>query len=289
MKNGKLNNSKEQRSFTDRESGVYSGLMLSLSKYRSRLEAHHGCKLNKKPRELDCLIIDKHDQSERIINDIASFFERHNIVEFKNPDETLNVETVWKVISYGTQYISDMSVDPKEVTLTLLRVSKPIKALKQLAKSGYQIETSYPGVFYIGGMVDIKMQVVVAKDLRGDDFVPLRIQRRNANEDDCRKFVDFIKREKYSKADADDLECVVKNGIYENEALAVAMEDESMTNSIKRFIEEQYKEARESGFAEGMAQGEAKGEAKGEEQRKKLEAENRMLRNMLKKANVAMF
>ena len=64
-----------EKVFTDRESGTYGGLMLSLRKYLKRLEPHPGYKLNRKPREVDCLIIDKCDPCEPMDNDIARFFQ----------------------------------------------------------------------------------------------------------------------------------------------------------------------------------------------------------------------
>ena len=45
--------------------------MLSLREFRNRLHVHHGYELSKKPRELDCLIIDIDDSGERIDNEIA--------------------------------------------------------------------------------------------------------------------------------------------------------------------------------------------------------------------------
>ncbi len=73
------------RLFTDRESGTYGGLMLSLRKYADRLEAHPGYQLNKKPRQIDCVIIDKKDGSEPMELSITKIFSRHNIIELKNP------------------------------------------------------------------------------------------------------------------------------------------------------------------------------------------------------------
>ncbi len=76
--------------FTDRESGTYGGLMLSLRKYSDRLEAYPGYQLNKKPRQIDCVIINKKDGSESMDLSIARIFSRHNIIELKNPFEALS-------------------------------------------------------------------------------------------------------------------------------------------------------------------------------------------------------
>ncbi|MBR5376221.1 MAG: hypothetical protein IK139_02975, partial [Lachnospiraceae bacterium] len=181
-----------EHNYSDRESGTFGGLMLSLREYRDRLEVHRGFKLNSKPRELDCLIIDKKDDAEPMDNDIARIFAKHNIVELKNPFEPLTVDTVWKVISYAAQYKSSGKrldeIKTEDVTITILRASRPRKALKMLKKSGYKVDNTYPGIYYISGMADFRTQIVVSSELEGDEFVPLRIQRLGADNKDIQVF-----------------------------------------------------------------------------------------------------
>ena len=70
------------RSFTDRESGTYGGLVLCLREFRDRLDLHPSYQLNRKPREVDCLIIDKLDSGEKLDNSIARIFSKHNTLTF---------------------------------------------------------------------------------------------------------------------------------------------------------------------------------------------------------------
>ena len=55
---------------------------------------------------MDVLLIDRLDDRQITDNDIARLFVKHNIVELKNPGETLDEDTIWKVISYAAQYKS---------------------------------------------------------------------------------------------------------------------------------------------------------------------------------------
>ena len=279
---------KEAKTFTDRESGTYAGLMLSLRKYRERLDVIHGFKLNQKPREIDCLIIDKLSPDDVMDNDIARIFMKHNIVEFKNPAETLTVETVWKVISYAAQYRSESTtagnkISTGDITITLLRASKPRKAIKELIADGYLIDNPFPGIYYISGMVDIRMQIVVTGELEGDDYIPLRIQQKNVSGSDFRKFVESIKTT-YSSEESDYVESILKNGLYGDTGalLEVIEEDEEME---KRWMElfkmdERLAESRKDGIEEGKKEG--------ERERRELEAENKRLREELKKLKIAM-
>lgn len=145
------------------------------------------------------LIIEKLSDTEPIDNDIAYIFERHNIIELKNPEEPLNIDVVWKGISYAAQYKSmgtddftnsqGINIIPmKDITLTFLRLSKPTAFFEEMKATSYELEEKFPGVYYVYGMADIKMQIVVGKELVGDDFVPIRMQKKNVSEDDAVKF-----------------------------------------------------------------------------------------------------
>ena len=271
--------------FTDRESGTYGGLMLSLRRYRDRLEPRPGYKLNRKPREIDCLIIDKSDPLEPMDNDIARIFLRHNIVELKNPSETLSVDTIWKVISYAAQYKSEGTKEnPRktgDITITLLRASKPRKAMRELTDSGYRVENVYPGIYYISGMVDFRMQIVVTGELKGDEFVPLRIQRKNAAGRDFWIFAKNLEGA-YTEEEEDYVATVVKYGIYDEENAVLELAEEDMT-MYKRLME-LFKDDIEKKWEEGKAEGKAEGES----ERKELEKEIVRLKNELKKAQAAM-
>ena len=187
--------------------------MFSLYEYRDRLEEQRAYKLNSRPREIDVRIIDKkYDDDARMDNAIAYLFEKHNIVELKNPYEKLNIDVVWKGISYAAQYKSKgyddtthqkgVNVIPmKDVTLTFLRIVKPEELFEIMRASGYGVEEKFPGVYYISGMADIKMQVVVGSELEGDEFASLRLQKKNASIDDIRLFAEMTERlpDKYER------------------------------------------------------------------------------------------
>lgn len=268
--------------FTDRESGTYGGLMLTLRKYLDRLEPHPGYKLNRKPREIDCLIIDKRNPSEPMDNDIARIFAKHNIIELKNPREALSVDTIWKVISYAAQYKSESTKESpraaSDVTITLLRAAKPRKAMKQLRDSGYGIENAYSGIYYITGMVDMKMQIVVTNELVGDDYIPLRIQQRHADSADFLKFAENIK-DIYTEAEEDYVATVVKYGIYDsrNEMESLAKEDSDMYKTLM----ELFKDDIDKKVAEGKAEGRAEGRAESQAEIRKLQKEIEQLKRAM--------
>ena len=166
------------------------------------------------------------------------------------------------------------------MTITLLRAAKPVKAMGQLKESGYRVTNPYPGIYYISGMVDIKMQIVVTGQLAGDEFVPLRIQKRNAAREDFIKFAEGM-RSVYTESESDYVETVVKYGIYDrrNELVDLAKEDTDMYDELMELFKPDIDKA--------VAKGRAEGKAEGEAERKKLEDRIKKLEAELKKAKVA--
>ena len=272
---------KEISGFTDRESGIYGGLMLSIRKYRERFDIRHGYELNKKPREIDCLIIDMKSDEKIEDNVILSIFREHNVVEFKNPDEALSIDVLWKVISYATQYKSEERVPISSVSITIIRASKPEKALKMLKNEGYKVERHYPGIYYIEGMVDIKMHIVVTGELEGDDYVALRLQKHGASKEDCRLFVENAEGH-YTEKEKDYVEMILKNGLYENTAnfLEEIREGKNMHELWKEFFKEDLEEAEKRGEMKMKAalEEERAEKEKAEEEKEKAEEEKEKLR-----------
>ena len=125
------------------------------------------------------------------------------------------------------------------------------------------------------------MQLVVSSELVGDDYIPLRLQRKNADREDYIKFAKNIKSVVYNESEIDYVTSVMKYGIYDDfeEVISLMAEDESMRTTWKDYFKDDLEAAR--------AEGRAEGEAKGEEIRKGLEERIKELEAELKKIKVA--
>ena len=79
------------------------------------------------------------------------FFRKHNIIEFKGPNDTLNLWSFDKVLSYFHAYLSKNRVGFGETTVTFASVRRPVKLLKALEEErGYKIIPSgTDGIYYI--------------------------------------------------------------------------------------------------------------------------------------------
>ena len=136
--------------------------------------------LGSEPLQIDLLIIRK-EPHETIKNEIGAIFLGHNIVEFKSPDDGMNIDTFYKVLAYACLYKADTgAVDEvldTDITVTLIREQKPVKLLSQLSEK-YHVTTSGNGIYYIEDML-FPMQIVVTKELDSSAHVWLKALTRS--------------------------------------------------------------------------------------------------------------
>ena len=86
--------------------------------------------LTDKSLQIDLMIIKK-SPTTIIHNQIGKLFKYHNIIEYKSPDDKLNINTFYKSMAYACLYQSSPThkepINPNDITVTLVRDSKPKK------------------------------------------------------------------------------------------------------------------------------------------------------------------
>ena len=108
--------------------GFVAAMNLEFAKDRERLIFEKEYNLNTKPLEIDLLVIRK-DSSVRISNEIGSLFKGHNIMEYKSPEDGLDIDDFYKAGAYASLYKSygrtTDAVKADDVTVSLVREAKP--------------------------------------------------------------------------------------------------------------------------------------------------------------------
>lgn len=245
----------------DWHSGFAGGLSLSLRKYRDSIEIEREHYLSKEPLRIDYLLIKK-NKDVRIDNSIGRAFRGHNIIEYKNPNDALNIDVVYKCIGYAALYkglaakVDDIPED--ELTITIFRSGKPEKLFDQLKKKGRKISNPYPGVYSVNGIIDIPLQIIVTKELSDPELIPLEILMADANEDAVRAFLN----EKYSiPGDRNDADAVLQISASVNRELYEQLRgDETMCQALQEIMSEEIAEKRREGLREGLREGRREGE-----------------------------
>nr|WP_304717918.1 hypothetical protein [uncultured Acetatifactor sp.] len=80
--------------------------------------------LSTKPLEIDLLVIKK-EPDVQTSNEIGKLFRGHNIVEYKSPEDHLDIDVFYKTGAYGSLYKSfGETVDERaadDITVTIIR------------------------------------------------------------------------------------------------------------------------------------------------------------------------
>ena len=148
--------------------GFVAAMDLELAANRKDLIYEKEYNLNTKPLEIDLLVIKK-DSHVRISNEIGELFRKYNIIEYKSPDDHLDVDALYKTGAYASLYKAYGETSDKrkaeDITVTIVRRAKPIKLFRWLREHDFAIENPYKGIYYILDGVLFPTQIIVTREL----------------------------------------------------------------------------------------------------------------------------
>lgn len=148
--------------------GFVAAMDLELRESRDDLWFEKEYNLNTKPLEIDLLIIKK-NRDAHIDNEIGRIFRGHNIMEYKSPEDHLDIDTFYKATAYACLYKSSGktvdAIKADDVTVSLVREVKPEGLFQYFAEHRYLVTNPYYGIYYIAGDVLFPTQIVVTKEL----------------------------------------------------------------------------------------------------------------------------
>ena len=195
-------------------------------------------------------MIVKKSKEVEIKNEIGKIFRRHNIIEYKSPDDAMNLNTYMKVIAYACLYKAYEShtdeIELHEITITMVREKKPVKLLEWFERNGYQVKVAYKGIYYVIRDNHFMTQVIVSKELSKDNQKWLTLLSRNLSQNDAKRVVAQIEvlTEKSEKSYVDS---VLQVAMKENKQIFGQLrEEETMCQALREFFEPEMNEALEN-------------------------------------------
>ena len=169
-----------------------SAVKLELIENKGDLDYENEYNLNSKPIQIDLLVIKKSKDVE-IKNEIGKIFRGHNIMEYKSPKDSMNVDTFIKAIAYACLYkVSEVHLNDiclEDITITLIREQKPRELFKWFTKHGYEICEKYPGIFYVNKDGNFPIQVLVSSRLSVENQKWLTLLSSHLSKDDAKRIV----------------------------------------------------------------------------------------------------
>ena len=177
---------------SDWHAGFEALLRIEMYRYGNRVRIETEYVLGLEPPRVDFLILTEEDSVVQE-KEIFRIFRRHNVIEYKNPNDALNERTLFKTCGYANLYIGlaehEKSIPPDQVTLSVFRASKPVKLFRKLKQKGQLENGETAGIYYVTGMIDVPFQIVITGELEGEEYAAYRALARHASEEDVNRII----------------------------------------------------------------------------------------------------
>ena len=243
----------EKENSIDWHSGFAGGLEFSFRRYRDVITIEREHLLSKEPLRIDFLLVKKRS-GVQIDNAIGRVFRGYNIIEYKSPDDALDIDTIWKVIGYASLLKSlegtGAKISEDDITITIIRSRKPRALFTELNKKGRIVSKPEAGVYQISGIVDLPLQIIVSDELEDDSLVALKILKKKADEDAIRAFLK--EAENYEESvDRQNISAVLNVSWSANNELYEEMEGGTMRDYFKEFVDSEIERVKPEIESEG--------------------------------------
>ena len=228
---------------------------LELREYRDGLVFEKEYNLNTKPLEIDLLIIKK-EASVRISNEIGRLFRGHNILEYKSPDDHLDIDTFFKTLAYANLYKSYGktldSIKADDVTISIIREAKPAGLFQYFKEHGYSISSPYRGIYYIEGPFPFPAQIVSTGELEEKSHTWLRALSKRMDRESLRDLLEKI-CQITEKNDREMANSILEVSIEANQQMVEGLRgDDSMFETLMEIMEPRIDEIRKKERKEGI-------------------------------------
>ncbi|MCH5248530.1 MAG: hypothetical protein J1E98_01290 [Lachnospiraceae bacterium] len=242
--------------------GFVAAMNLELKQNRADLIFEKEYNLNTKPLEIDLLVIKKNTDI-RIDNEIGHIFREHNILEYKSPEDHMDIDTFYKVGAYASLYKSYGntvdSIKVEDITISLVRENKPDGLFRYFEKNRYLVSNPYNGIYYIDGNVLFPTQIVVTKELDKSAHIWLGALSNKLKKQNMLELLENIKR-LTGKIDKELADSVLEVSVGANkQVIEELIGDDNMYQSLMEIMEPKLlireKEAIKEGIKEGLKKG----------------------------------
>lgn len=213
--------------------------------------------LSKEPIRIDLLISRTDGNFRRFNNEIGHIMKSYNIIEYKSPEDSLNIDDYYKTIGYAGlykgmgEYVN--KIPAREVTVSMFCTRKPVKMFNMLKEDGAIIEQRYPGVYYIKGNTLFPVQIVVVKELNSTLHSSLRVLSDSADREDIEAFLqNSVKTSE--PWESEDIDAVLQASVSANKELYEEIRrDSGMCQALRELMKDEIDKEIEGAEARGEA------------------------------------
>ncbi len=234
-------------------SGFSAALRVELEEELDELCIEDEHMLSKKPMQIDVLVVKK-KREQPIRKNIGRIFRKHNIIEYKSPEDYLSVNDFYKVYGYTCFYQSETKrvkeIPPEEITITFICNHYPQKLLEHLKKfKRIEVEKQEAGIYYLLGD-SFPIQLVIVKELSKEENYWLQNLRCNLKTgEEIQEVVRRYEQVKHKAYYSDVMNLIVRANQKQME------EEKNMCEALNELFAEELKEADLRGRKEGRKEG----------------------------------
>ena len=175
--------------------GFVAAIDLEFKENRDDLIYEKEYNLSTKTLEIDLLVIKK-EPDVQVSNEIGKLFRGHNIVEYKSPEDHLDIDVFYKASAYGCLYKSfGETVDERaanDITISIIRDAKPEGLFRYFKEHGIRVTNPYAGIYYVSDAVLFPTQLVVGKELEQKDHTWIKALSDKVQEQEMRELLEQI-------------------------------------------------------------------------------------------------
>lgn len=246
--------------------GFVAAMTLEFKEYKDILVFENEHNLNTKPLAIDLLIVKK-KPSVHISDEIGEFFREHNILEYKSPEDHLNIDTFFKTLAYACLYkayekkLNEIKMD--SITMSIVRETKPEGLFRNLEECGCTLSKHYNGIYYIKGPLPFPAQIIVTSELDNGSYMWLKALSAKLDKKDIQNLLDNI-HQMSEKADKEMAASVLEISMEANKQIAEELKEgdtvfetlmEIMEPKINEIMESKINEIRKAEKKEGLKEG----------------------------------
>ena len=152
--------------------GFCAALQIELQEESGNLEFYPEYELSKKPMRIDTLVVKKLNDSP-IRKNIGRIFRKHNLIEYKSPEDYLSINDFYKVYGYACFYQSDTEkvgdIRMEEITITFVCSHYPREMLRILKEERkIAIRKVENGIYWLENEF-LPIQIILNHELSSDE------------------------------------------------------------------------------------------------------------------------
>ncbi len=238
--------------------GFVAAMNLEFAEQRKNLVFEKEYNLNTKPLEIDLLVIKK-DVSVKLINEIGDIFRGHNIMEYKSPEDHLDIDAFYKAGAYASLYKAygetTDEIKADDITVSLVREAKPRGLFQYFKEHNYSISNPYHGIYYIEERVLFPTQIIVTGELDSVSHIWLGALSEKMSKQDMLELFKSISKLS-GKADREFADSVLEISIGANKQIMEELRgEENMCQALMEIMEPQLLLREEEGIRAGLKTG----------------------------------